>query len=282
MLNEIGRGSSSIVFQAVHLELQRNVAIKIPLTEDPTQRQLYADHFRMEARLMALVDHPHVVRIHDFEEHGDWPYLVMEYIKGVTLDDLLRQSGRMRWDNALRMIRQVTLGLHAIARVGLVHRDVKPANILIGRDGAIKLTDLGLALNRNHARDPECDDDAPIGTAAYMAPEQANPHSDIDSRADIYSLGVVFYHVLAGHMPYHAISSKEMIRLHRESEPPPLEYAAPEIPDSIVKLVRRMMAKNPAERPPTLDALWVEIRKLEARLTQPASPVNPLDGPLAV
>jgi serine/threonine protein kinase len=271
-----GSGSSGLVFRAVHLDLQLTVALKIMhpdlLLANP---DLYL-HFWAEAKLLTQLRHPNIVRVLDCGEFDGLPYLVMEYVEGITLLELIEQSGRIRWDRALRMICQVAHALTAAERMGVVHRDIKPANLLLARDGVVKLADLGLACVANTTRREVCPAERlldscvdsefyqtdHVGTAAYMAPEQARGEKYLDSRADIYALGVCFYHLVTGHLPFHGPDREQILAAHLKQIPDAPHELVPEIPRPVSAFILQMMAKQPDDRVATPSDLLLPLAEL--------------------
>jgi len=248
----IGKGGTALVFRALHKTLNIQVAVKVL----PPDKAFHAI-LKNEARLLAKLDHPRIVRVLDFDDEGSRPYLILEYVEGLSLADLIAQSGRLRPDRAVGIAVQTAEALAAAQAFGLIHRDVKPANILLTRDGSTKLADLGLALARDkHFRqagglkssDENVGTGTLAGTAAYMSPEQAADKGAIDHRADIYSLGATLYQALVGHSPFSGSRLMETLRRHRDEAPVPPKQLVPELPQALSDVVLRMLAKNPADR----------------------------------
>jgi len=219
LLEKIGQGSTGTVYRALHKTLNIPVAVKVLHFDDSdNDRQLY-DRFQTEARLLAQLNHPNIVRVWDFEDDAHAPYLVLEHVEGLSLEELIRQSGRLLLDRALPLMRQVTQSLAAAWKLGIVHRDVKPANILVARDGTAKLADLGLALLvENRAATDLTVGNSLAGTVAYMPPEQASGRQ-VDHRSDIYALGATFYHVVTGRFPFEGRSRLELLLKHAQEAP---------------------------------------------------------------
>lgn len=196
----IGRGGMGSVFAAQHLHLDREVAIKL-LAPEGVAGQGFADRFRREARTMASLAHPNIVAIHDFGEDGELYWLVMERVDGVNLRELMTEG--LTSEQATDIVRQVCDALHYAHQQGVVHRDVKPENILVDRTGRVKLGDFGLAklLHQGSVATRLTGSRHVMGTPLYMAPEQVNTPLEVDHRADIYALGVVLYELLTGSLP---------------------------------------------------------------------------------
>jgi serine/threonine protein kinase len=269
LVEQIGRGASCLVFRALHRTLNLPVAIKVlPFESDPDDPAV-REQFRAEARLQAKLDHPNIVRVLDFEDAATLPYLVLEFVEGSTLADQIAKRGRVPPDQALRTVLQITEALSAIHDMGIVHRDVKPGNILLTADGKrAKLADLGLALVVGPARASAPTDtprDAVVGTAAYIAPEQALSAPAIDHRADIYSLGATLYHALTGRMPFTGRSRLEVLLKHTQEPPVSPSQIVPELGHAVSAVVLKMMAKDPGARQQTFGELLADLRSLVRR-----------------
>ena len=251
LTERIGQGACGVVFRALHRTLNISVAVKVLQSVHLDRDPFMAQQFRAEARLLAQLNHPHIVRVWDFEDSSELPYLVLEYVEGLSLDELTRQCGRVRLDRALKVIDQMADALSAAQRIGIVHRDVKPANILLTKDGNAKLADLGLAIVQAAEIAQMVgitqNTDVMAGTVAYMSPEQATS-GQVDQRTDIYALGATFYHAITGQLPFKGRSRMEVLMKHaREPVTPPHEIVT-DIPPIISQLILRMMAKDPKDR----------------------------------
>ncbi|MGL5096145.1 MAG: serine/threonine-protein kinase, partial [Planctomycetia bacterium] len=219
LMERVGQGGSGIVFRAVHRSLQIPVAVKVLRRSALEAKSGFYDRFISEARLLALLNHPNIVRVLDFEDDPSYPYLVLEHVEGISLTNLIHQCGRMQVDRALRLMQQVASGLKEATKLGIVHCDVTPSNILITRDGVGKLVDLGLAMIvDNQPVDESRGRGIGPGTAGYMAPEQA-ARQFVDFHADMYALGASFYHAIVGRPPFVGDSTMEVLFKHAQ-EPP--------------------------------------------------------------
>jgi serine/threonine protein kinase len=252
LLDKIGEGGMGAVYKARHRVLKAVRAIKV-IRPDRLVGVGAVERFYREAEVVAKLHHPNIILAHDADKHGNVHYFVMEYAPGADLGQLLQRCGPLPAADASAYIRQAALGLEHARERGLIHRDIKPSNLLVTPDGQVKLLDLGLA--RVCAADEETPSSAPLtqdgavmGTPDYMAPEQAEDSRKVDIRADIYSLGCTFYHILTGRAPYPGGSVMEKLIKHRLEEPRPLESLRTDLPEELVAVVRKMMAKSRDDR----------------------------------
>jgi serine/threonine protein kinase len=243
IVERIGAGGMAMVFKAYQSTLDRYVAIKV-LPAYHARDPVFVKRFEQEARTVAKLAHPNIVQIHDFGSEGGITYIVMEYVDGGTLKDRIKQA--LPVTEAADFIIQAAEGLECAHRNGLVHRDVKPANMLLRKDGHLLLSDFGIAKileeTTNLTRVG-----AGIGTPQYMSPEQCMGQA-VDRRSDIYSLGIVFFHCLTGRVPFQA-DSPITVTVKQVSEPLPVDHlAATGVPAPIIQIVQQMTAKAPADR----------------------------------
>jgi serine/threonine-protein kinase len=255
LLEPLGSGASCFVFRAFDEKEQMPVAVKIMNWANTFDRTAAMRQMRTEAAAIARVKHPRVVRFHDFGFDRRWPYLVTEYVEGRPLGDLIRGGGLpLQW--SIYIISQMVDALGAVWRAGLVHRDIKPDNILVGPDGSAKLIDFGLAKQPVlQAMAPQQVGPELAGTASYLAPEQARDASVVDLRADIYSLGVTFFEALTGRLPFDGRNRMQHIFHHLNTLPPSPTAFNPQVPPLVADLCLWMLVKNPAERPQDYDEL---------------------------
>ncbi len=253
--SKLGEGVSCHVFRGWDQTLSRPVALKILNWANVYDRDAAMKQLRMEAMALARVKHPLVVRFLDFAFDPRWPYLVTEFFEGRPLGELIRDGGALPPEWALYLVAQMADALGAVWRAGLVHRDIKPDNILVGPNGNAKLIDFGLA--KSEALEAARDRTGPelAGTAAYLAPEQAKDASLVDHRADIYSLGVTLYESLTGRLPFEARNRVQVIFQHLNTPPVPPAQRAEGIPPLLSDLCLWMLAKNPDERPQNYEEL---------------------------
>ncbi len=253
--SKLGEGISCHVFRGWDQSLSRPVALKILNWANVYDRAAAMKQLRMEAMALARVKHPLVVRFIDFGFDPRWPYLVTEFFEGRPLGELLRAGGALPPEWSLFLISQMADALGAVWRAGLVHRDIKPDNILVGPNGNAKLIDFGLAKADALEATRERTGPELAGTAAYLAPEQAKDASVVDHRADIYSLGVTLYEALTGRLPFEGRNRVQVIFQHLNSPPVPPVQRAEGIPQLLSDLCLWMLAKNPDDRPQNYDEL---------------------------
>lgn len=264
----LGQGSSARVFRGEHLRLPLAVAVKVLTPENATSPDVL-ERLGREAAVLAGLNHPNIVRLWDFDDAGPFPFIATEFVEGRTLADAIARCGRLTPDWAAHLAGEAVAGLAAAHQTGIIHRDVKPANVLIAKDGRVKLADLGLALVRRTAAPDTiaADRRTPTttglsGTPAYMAPEQARDPEGIDHRADMYALGATLYHALTGRPPFTGRSPAEVILRHVTERPVPPRSIHPAIPEAMSALVLRLLAKSPADRPVTYAELADALRSL--------------------
>jgi serine/threonine protein kinase len=249
LLQRLGSGGMGSVYLCEHLHMRRRVAIKVlPLSQ--SQDTFSLDLFYKEARAVAALDDPNIVRAHDMDHEGNLHFIVLEYVDGTNLHDIVRRHGPLSIARAAHYIRQAAHGLQHAHEAGLVHRDIKPGNLLLDRNGVIKILDLGLArffhepednLSHDHERGNV------LGTADFLAPEQVHD-SRVDIRADIYSLGGTFYFLLSGRSPFQEGTAAQKLMWHQTRRPKPIRALRPEVPEEMSRIVDKMLAKDPKER----------------------------------
>jgi serine/threonine protein kinase len=251
ILERLGSGGMGIVYLGEHKFMRRRVAIKVlplSLASDPW----FIRQFYQEAQAVAALDHPNIVRAHDLDRDGSLHFLVMEYVDGSSLHDVVTKGGPLSIVRAAHYIRQAALGLQHAHEVGLVHRDIKPGNLLLSRQGLIKILDLGLARafrNKQNEAVNKHREKRMVGTDDFLAPEQIVDSDDVDIRADIYSLGATFYFLLTGKAPFHDVDlDHHKLIGHVTRQPKPIRDLRAEIPDAMAAIVSKMMAKNPWSR----------------------------------
>lgn len=286
VLGSLGHGGMGQVYKAVHRVMHRMVAIKV-IKQSLTASSEMVDRFQREVEAAAQLSHPNIVTAYDAEQAGDLHFLAMEYVDGVNLHQVLTDRGPLPVEEACDCIRQAALGLqHAFER-GMVHRDIKPHNLMLNRDGQVKILDFGLAnfvkrLATEEIRQPTSEHassfdnsvTAPgtvMGTPDFIAPEQVEDAHSADIRADIYSLGCTFYALLTGQSPFHDCSVRQKVRAHSTRDATPVRQLRDSVPMEIERIVQRMMAKDPASRFQTPAEVAAELlpfaRSEEKRVT---------------
>jgi len=268
----LGRGGMASVYLARDQSLGRPVAVKVlsdGLDGDGTSRE----RFLREARLAARLSHPNVVKVFDAGEANGRPYIVMEFVPGRTVDELLAKRRRVSPDEAVDIVAQASAGIQHAHDHGLVHRDVKPGNLLVRDDGCVKVVDLGIA---RAAESTQLTQHGTIlGTAAYLAPEQAAGEA-VTSAADVYSLGAVLYQLLTGRPPYEFDSLAELAAKQSAGEIVPPRDLEPSIPDRLEAVTMRSLARDPRFRPASAAELGAELRASIDDTYEDAVPTQPL------
>ncbi len=250
VLERLGQGGMGQVLKARHRHMARVVALKLMRADRLDGERL--GRFLREMELIARLDHPHVVHAYDADHSGKRLFLALEYVEGRDLGRLVREQGPLPVPQACEYARQAALGLQHAHEQGVVHRDVKPSNLLLDeRKGLVKVSDFGLG--RLCAARPERDDGLTrqgivLGTADYVAPEQIAESQTVDGRADLYSLGCALYYLLTGRPPFPGGSALQKLLNHAVSQPQPLQELRPGLPAAVVSLVNRLLAKRPDER----------------------------------
>lgn len=292
IISELGRGGMGVVYRARHSRMNRVVALKV-IDKSHLANPKSVKRFYQEIEAAAKLSHPNVVMAYDAGQYQDTHYFAMEYVEGVDLGQLIKDSGPMPVLHACDYIRQASLGLqHAFER-GLVHRDIKPSNLLVTwaadrddkesatgfkvarfssrytRKAIVKILDMGLARIHHNTEETSANCELTqeghvVGTADYMAPEQwMNPHT-VDIRADLYSLGCTFYYLLAAQVPFPGDQPMEKMLKHNLDKPTPVLQLRPEVPVNVVAILDRLMAKHPGERFQTPAELGDALRSFKA------------------
>jgi serine/threonine protein kinase len=268
----LGHGGMASVHLAHDMELDRPVAVKL-LAENLSRDESFRKRFVREARLAARLSHPNVVSVYDAGEEDGRPYIVMECVEGETLAEVRARRKRLPPDEAVGLILQACRGLEHAHAAGLVHRDIKPQNLLVRRDGTLKVADFGIARAAESTALTQAG--TVLGTAAYLSPEQL-AGEEVTAAADVYSLGTVLYELLTGNPPYEIDSLAELAAMQAEGAIAPVRELAPEVPPRLEDVVMRCLARNPAYRPASAGELATQLApELAEPPTEPLSPAAP-------
>src|ERR687893_1184521 len=253
---QVGAGGMSTVYRAFDTVLERRVAIKL------MHREIAADsdqleRFRREARAVAQLNHPHIVGVIDAGEDEGRPYIVFEYVEGETLKERIRRMGRLPMDEAIAYAIEIARALGCAHSRHIVHRDVKPQNVLIDAEGSAKVTDFGIA--RTLDQDGLTADGRVLGTTDYVSPEQALGH-DVNGQSDIYSLGVVLYEMLVGDVPFHGENQVSVAMKHVREDHPDVQVMRPEVSARLAAVLDRMTDKDLAHPHPDAASLEADLQ----------------------
>jgi len=286
------------VFLARQLSLDRNVALKVLPSSLSANPELLA-RFTREALSAAQLSHHNIVHVYDVGNHGDTYFISMEFVKGDNLGDMVRRDGRLRVDDAAGYVLQAARGLNHAHKRGIIHRDIKPDNLIVNEHGIVKVADLGLAKMRGSAdmthgvasgdqalalanASPDLTQaHAAMGTPAYMAPEQARDAAGVDPRADQYSLGCTLYYLCAGRAPYSGTTVFELISKHLREPLTPLDVHVHSVPPAFSRIVQHMLEKDPAQRYPDLAAVIADLEDYLG-IGAEAGPYRPRESHLAM
>ncbi|MDO8303999.1 MAG: serine/threonine-protein kinase [Sedimentisphaerales bacterium] len=263
ILGKLGAGAMAIVYKAKQVSLDRTVAIKV-LPKRFTENPDYVERFYKEGRAAAKLNHNNIVQAFDVGEAGGYHYFVMEYVEGKTLYDDLATGKVFKETEALDIIIQIANALlHAHAR-NLIHRDVKPKNIMINSSGVAKLADMGLARETTDIRAAQTEAGRAYGTPYYIAPEQIRGEVDIDGRADIYALGATFYHMVTGRVPFEAQNPSDVMRKHLKEALIPPDHINTSLSAGVSEVIEVMMAKNPSDRYARVQELLIDLNAIRS------------------
>ncbi|MDP9295115.1 MAG: Stk1 family PASTA domain-containing Ser/Thr kinase [Actinomycetota bacterium] len=268
----LGQGGMAEVYRGTDTVLGRAVAIKM-LAPQYAKDQSFVDRFRREAQAAARLNQPNVVGVYDTGSDDGIHYIVMEYVEGRTLADFLSRGGRLLPERAIELTEAVCLALTDAHRAGIVHRDIKPGNIMVTRSGEVKVMDFGIA--RAASAETVTATATVLGTASYLSPEQAQGQP-VDARSDIYSLGVVLYEMLTGRVPFTGDSAVAVAYKHVQEQPVPPSQLNPDVSPALESVVMRALAKNPDNRYQSADEFRQDLERLRRGVPVSATPLLPM------
>lgn len=256
---KIGQGGMGVVYRARYVKNDREVAVKLLPPEIVGDRKVTA-RFERELDALKSLKHPHIVYCFGGKCEGDQFFYAMELVEGGSLETLLRKRGRLPWEQVAEYGVQLCSALHFAHDHGIVHRDIKPGNLLLTRMGKLKLSDFGLAQARSEAR--LTDHGKTMGTFHYMAPEQIRGAPELTGQTDLYAMGCVLFEMLAGRTPFQGNSPAEILQKHLEKAPPPVTTNAMDCPAALESLILRLLEKKPAKRPATAMDVARELKQI--------------------
>lgn len=265
----LGKGAMGVVFRAHDPDLKRDVALKILAKQFiRSQKKTYRlEQFIREARSAARLSHPHTVIVYEIGQDQGWYFIAMELVEGKTLLDLVRKKRkRVPIEQVCELIAQAAEALSAAHKLGIVHRDIKPSNLMLTREGRIKVADFGLAQLEDREDDFELPTKA-VGTPYWMPPEQGRGQT-ATAQSDIYALGAVLFFTLTGEVPFRGNTKKEILDLHAKAPVPDPRALRKDIPEGLVRIIQRAMAKNPGERQPDAMEMAIGLRQIAHNLAQ--------------
>ncbi len=259
VLEKIGEGGMAIVYKGKDKLLNRNVAVKI-LKEQFSSDTEFVKKFKREATAAASLSNNHIVNIYDVGSDNDINYIIMEYVSGKTLKQVIKENGKLAPNRAVELSIQIVKALECAHKNNIIHRDIKPHNILVTDDGTAKVTDFGIAKASNSVT--ITNSNRIMGSAHYFSPEQAKG-SFVDFRTDIYSLGIVMYEMVTGRVPYDADSPVSVALKHIQEPVVPPKELDENIPDSLNKLILKAVEKEPIRRYQTMTAMLLDLNKIQ-------------------
>ncbi|MDA1222748.1 MAG: serine/threonine-protein kinase, partial [Planctomycetota bacterium] len=260
ILARIGAGAMGTVFKARQKHMNRIVALKV-LKPALARDERFVERLRREARIVGKLNHPNIVTGYDLGEEGGYHFFVMEYVEGRSLRQLLHEWGMFPEEQVLDVAIQIAGALAHAYDCGVIHRDVKPANILIDSEGRVKLTDMGLAKVETDLQLTR--EGATVGTPQYISPEQARDPRSADARSDLYSLGATLFHMATGQTPFHADTIGELITKVLHDRPPTAISVNPALGDGLSLVIRKLLSKDPELRYQTPAELLVDLQRLK-------------------
>jgi len=261
---KVGAGGMGVVYQGLHVRLEQRVAIK-DLAPELASNQEMRRRFIREARIQAQLNHPHVVNVHNLLEHQGHLLLVMEFVEGKTLDKLIQEQGALPYEKAVNICRQVLEALSFMHSKGVIHRDLKPGNIMITEEGRVKVTDFGIAKatkEEGHTRAG-----VRLGTLWYMSPEQVKG-KPVDARSDLYAMGITLFQMVTGKLPFFGNSDFEIMKAHTEVPPPNPKKIKKDMPKPLAGLILKLLEKKPDKRFQTAEEVLRALETMEPILSE--------------
>ena len=270
---EIGAGGMAVVYKAMCHWLNRYVAVKV-LRDELAGNEEFRRRFRTEAQAVAMLSHPNIVSVYDVSKGGAVEYIVMELIEGITLKQYMAHKGRLNWGETIHFSAQIAKALGHAHSKGIIHRDIKPHNVMLLSDGTAKVADFGIARLESETAEPET-----VGSVHYISPEQARG-GNVDGRSDLYSLGIVMYEMLTGRVPYDGDTDVSVAMQHLSATPVLPSLLAPDVPPELERITLKAMAAQPEERYQSAEELLADLEACRQQLTQPEeTPAEPLEVP---
>jgi serine/threonine-protein kinase len=260
VVRKIGGGGFGYVYLVEDTSVGEELVLKI-LNPQISMDDTMTRRFVQELKYTRRITHKNVIRLHDFLEMGGTHAISMEYFPGDSLAKVLRGEGGVEWTRGVRLAEQICEGLHAAHAQGIIHRDIKPPNILVGDDDTVKIVDFGLASMAQYSGSRLTKSGILIGTPYYMAPEQITG-AEVGVHSDIYSLGALFFEMFTGKPPYEGETAVNILFQHLKSDIPRLRSVNPEIPEALDRLVAQAMSKSPLDRPQSVQAIWDRLTAL--------------------
>ncbi|HVG95122.1 MAG TPA: serine/threonine-protein kinase, partial [Planctomycetota bacterium] len=272
LLERVGAGGMGSVYRAEQLSLHREVALKV-LSEKLVSDSAFVDQFVNEARAAGQLNHPNVVQVYDVGQADSRHFFSMEFIHGGSLESKIpRTGGGVPWNEALNWFLDAANALIFAEKKGILHRDIKPDNFMLGQDGSVKLCDLGLAKKSESA---DLLAQGIIGTPHFISPESIRRKTEVDGRADLYSLGCTFFRIFTGRNPYPAPSVKDILLAHLNAPVPRVSSVVADFPKDLDEVVFRLMQKDPAQRFQTAEDLWEALDKIRLQYGMEAHGLHP-------
>lgn len=270
IVDRLGDGGMGSVYRAVDRMLDREVAIKVLRPELARQTSL-VERFRQEAIALARLSHPNIAMLHGLEQHGDQLLMIMEYVRGDTLETIVQRSGRLAWSRACELCISVLQALDHAHDKGVVHRDIKPANIMLSSTGMVKVMDFGIA--RLMGRNRQTQFGHAVGTPMYMSPEQLRGH-EVDGRTDLYAVAAVLFELVTGRMAFEADSDYALMMKQLNDPPPPPSSIVPDVPSALDAIVTKAMSKLPGDRHANAMTLAKELQRVRRLSSNPSAGVG--------